>query len=256
MKNVHGTSCCSGSLPTFVITAVIAPAHAAMPSTPAAHLKLRVGATTPALLPPNVPPCTDESSGGGSMSGDNANAAGGGVITTAGCGGAAAVSGFSGSWAAIWLLSLPSGSSGVGVPSGRCIADADGRGTAVADGRYHRRVPTVGTAELADLSSGVELMRTRLVAALSERERAQDNLRSLFNLAPDAMLSVARDGSIIMANAQAVQLYGYTAHELVGAQADILVPEEWRAGLRADTTSYFGDRRSHSQWERLPPRVA
>jgi PAS domain S-box-containing protein len=120
--------------------------------------------------------------------------------------------------------------------------------TAVADGRYHRRVPTVGTAELADLSSGVELMRTRLVAALSERERAQDNLRSLFNLAPDAMLSVARDGSIIMANAQAVQLYGYTAHELVGAQADILVPEEWRAGLRADTTSYFGDRRSHSQW--------
>ena len=120
--------------------------------------------------------------------------------------------------------------------------------TAVADGRYHRRVPTVGTAELADLSSGVELMRTRLVAALAERERAQDNLRSLFNLAPDAMLSVARDGSIILANAQAVQLYGYSAHELVGSQADILVPEEWRAGLRADTASYFGDRRSHTQW--------
>ena len=120
--------------------------------------------------------------------------------------------------------------------------------TAVADGRYHRRIPTVGSDELADLSHGVELMRTRLVAALAERERAQDNLRSLFNLAPDAMLAVARDGSIIMANAQAVQLFGYTAHELVGSQADTLVPEQWRSGLAADTASYFSDRRSKAQW--------
>ncbi len=120
--------------------------------------------------------------------------------------------------------------------------------TAVADGRYHRRVPTIGTAELADLSRGVELMRTRLVAALAERERAQDSLRRLFDLAPDAMLAVGRDGSIIMANAQAVQLFGYAAHELVGSQADTLVPEEWRPGLAADTASYFADRRSRAQW--------
>jgi PAS domain S-box-containing protein len=120
--------------------------------------------------------------------------------------------------------------------------------SAVADGRYHRKIPTVGDGDLADLSRGVELMRTRLVAALAERERAQENQRNLFNLAPDAMLAVGRNGAILRANAQAVQLFGYSAHEMVGAPADTLVPEEWRAGLAADTASYFVDRRSRAQW--------
>jgi signal transduction histidine kinase len=43
----------------------------------------------------------------------------------------------------------------------------------VADGGYDRRIPTVGPPEIADLSRGVELMRTRLVGALAERERAE-----------------------------------------------------------------------------------
>jgi PAS domain S-box-containing protein len=120
---------------------------------------------------------------------------------------------------------------------------------AVADGRYHRRIPVAGSGELAGLSRGVERMRTRLVAALAERERAQANLRSLFDLAPDAMLSVAGDGTIITANAQAVRLFGYAVHELAGQPSEMLVPEEWRADLADDTASYFADRRSRAQWD-------
>ncbi len=119
---------------------------------------------------------------------------------------------------------------------------------AVADGRYHRSIPTVGPPELADVSGGVEQMRIRLVAALAERERAESNLRGLFDLAPDAMLGIARDSSIVMANAQAVRLFGFTVQELVGRQAEMLVPEEWRADLMADTADYFADRRSRAQW--------
>jgi PAS domain S-box-containing protein len=116
--------------------------------------------------------------------------------------------------------------------------------SAVADGRYHRRIPAVGPAELAELSRGVELMRTRLVAALTEREQAEASVRSLFDLAPDAMLAVSGDGSILMANAQAVRVFGYPVHELVGRPAEILVAQESRAGLAADAVSYFTDRRS------------
>jgi PAS domain S-box-containing protein len=111
---------------------------------------------------------------------------------------------------------------------------------AVANGSYATRIPTVGHAELTDLSRDIELMRTRLVAALDERERAQDSARSLFDLAPDAMVAVAADGIITMGNAQAVQLYGYTVDELAGRHFKTLLPEEWRAGL----ASYLGDRRS------------
>ena len=65
-------------------------------------------------------------------------------------------------------------------------------------------------------------MRVRLAAALAERERAQENLRSLFDLAPDPVIGVARDGSIVMANAQAVRMFGYSGHELVGRQVETL----------------------------------
>ena len=55
------------------------------------------------------------------------------------------------------------------------------------------------------------------------------------------MIAVASDGSIVMANAQAVQLFGYPAPELLGSPVEILVPEETRAAPRAVRTYYFAD---------------
>jgi PAS domain S-box-containing protein len=117
---------------------------------------------------------------------------------------------------------------------------------AVADGRYGTRIPLVGAAELTDLSRGVERMRTRLVAALDEREQAQESLRSLFDLAPDAMVAAASDGTITMANAQAVQVYGYPVEELIGRKVKTLLPEEWRPNMAAESARYLGDRRSRT----------
>jgi PAS domain S-box-containing protein len=118
----------------------------------------------------------------------------------------------------------------------------------VADGRYTEHIPTVGPPELAALSSDVELMRTRLVEALAERERTERSLRSLFDLMPDAVLGVARGGSIVAANAQAVGTFGYPASELVGRKVETLVPEDLRADLVARTACYFADQRSRAQW--------
>jgi PAS domain S-box-containing protein len=115
---------------------------------------------------------------------------------------------------------------------------------AVAAGHFRTRIPTVGPAELADLSHGIELMRTKLLAAIEEREQAQDSLRGLFDLAPDAMVAVAGDGAITMANAQAVHLYGYTAPELIGRQMKTLLPEEWRSSMATETDGNLVDRRS------------
>ena len=120
----------------------------------------------------------------------------------------------------------------------------------VADGNYTERIPTVGPPELACLSGNVELMRTRLVEALAERERAEENLRRLFDVAPDAVIGVARDGSIVMANAKAVELLGRPAGELAGRQVSTLVPEDQRAALAADTASYFADEAARARWHR------
>jgi PAS domain S-box-containing protein len=115
---------------------------------------------------------------------------------------------------------------------------------AVADGHFGTRIPAVGPAELSDLSHGIELMRTRLLAAVDEREQAQESLRSLFDLAPDAMFAVAGDGTIKMANAQAVHLYGYTAGELIGRRVTTLLPQEWRSSMMTAGEGNRVDRRS------------
>jgi PAS domain S-box-containing protein len=115
---------------------------------------------------------------------------------------------------------------------------------AVAEGQYHRAIPAVGPPELAEMSRGIERMRTRLVAALHERERAEETQRSLFDLAPDAMVAVARDGLIAMANARAVQVFGYPADDLIGRSAQTLVPAKWREQFSAETVGYFAGGRS------------
>ena len=107
----------------------------------------------------------------------------------------------------------------------------------VAAGDYGTRVPTVGPAELADLGRAIELMRTRLVAALAGARQAEERFRALLESSPDATLTVAADGSILMVNVQAERLFGYDASELVGQQVEILVPAAARGlhrGKRAD----------------------
>jgi PAS domain S-box-containing protein len=110
---------------------------------------------------------------------------------------------------------------------------------AVAAGNYDARIPAVGPSELADLGSGMELMRNRLVTALAERERAEERFRRLFDAAPDAMIAMAPDQSIVMANAQAVRLFGYPAEDLIGRSAGMLVPEDLWPTLGAEFADYF-----------------
>jgi PAS domain S-box-containing protein len=115
---------------------------------------------------------------------------------------------------------------------------------AVAAGDYDTRIPAAGPSEVADLGHGIELMRTRLVTALAEGRRAEQRFRRLFEVAPDAMIAVASDGRVVMANTQAEQLFGYTAGDLIGLQAETLVPEEARAPLAAQRSDYFANLRA------------
>ncbi len=114
----------------------------------------------------------------------------------------------------------------------------------VAAGDYGTQIPAVGPPELADLGRGIELMRTKLVTALTARERAEQQFRGLFDTAPDPMIAVVADGSIAMANARATQLFGYPAGELIGQRVEMLVPEKWREALAGERRAYFADPRS------------
>jgi PAS domain S-box-containing protein len=73
-----------------------------------------------------------------------------------------------------------------------------------------------------------------LPAGLDERSV----FASLFSAYPDALLLVDGAGVIILANAQAAQLLGYSVDELAGLSVDVLVPDSIRPRHAAFRASY------------------
>lgn len=63
--------------------------------------------------------------------------------------------------------------------------------------------------------------------------------RALFETAPDAMIVVAHDGRIVLANPQAARLFGYAPDELAGQPVELLMPEQVRDCHHAHRAGYM-----------------
>lgn len=95
-------------------------------------------------------------------------------------------------------------------------------GAAMLDDASEERV-----AFVLDLS---ERKRAETALALLQHEREADAMfRGLLDAAPDAMLVADREGRVVVVNAQAERLFGYSRAELVGQSVDLLVPDAVRA---------------------------
>ena len=80
---------------------------------------------------------------------------------------------------------------------------------------------------LARLSSAVERAIDQARAHTRERQ-AQQQFRSLMEHAPDAMVLVNQDGTILLVNAQTERLFGYGRDELIGNSVELLMPARSR----------------------------
>jgi PAS domain S-box-containing protein len=69
--------------------------------------------------------------------------------------------------------------------------------------------------------------------------QAESLLRQLVDVAPDAMVVVGEDGIILLANAQAEELFGHTREELVGEPVELLVPEPLREAHWGHRAAFF-----------------
>jgi hypothetical protein len=111
----------------------------------------------------------------------------------------------------------------------------------VASGDYANPIPADGPEEFADLARSTEHMRTRLVDALAERERAEQSFRRLFEAAPDATLAISTEETIVIANAQAETLFGYDRGALTDRRVETLVPAAAMTIQAAHRAGYFAD---------------
>jgi PAS domain S-box-containing protein len=72
--------------------------------------------------------------------------------------------------------------------------------------------------------------------AATARAEAEARYRALLESAPDAIVSVDRDGRIAVANSRSEEMFGYRHDELIGQFVELLLPEryrEWHVGHRA-----------------------
>lgn len=68
------------------------------------------------------------------------------------------------------------------------------------------------------------------IVDITERKKLEERFRLAVEAAPNAMVMTGGDGRIVLANAQAERLFGYTQAEFLGQSIELLVPERLRSG--------------------------
>jgi PAS domain S-box-containing protein len=71
----------------------------------------------------------------------------------------------------------------------------------------------------------------KLVEEIAQRNRAEETFRQVIECAPNGLVMVDQEGTVVLVNAQIEKQFGYTRDELLGQPVEMLVPERFRAHL-------------------------
>ncbi|HUL58202.1 MAG TPA: ATP-binding protein [Anaeromyxobacteraceae bacterium] len=97
---------------------------------------------------------------------------------------------------------------------------------------------------LSQLETEDGILAVTAIRDVTARKRVESKFRGLLEAAPDAMVIADARGRIVLVNAQAERLFGYSRSELLGQVVEALIPPRFRSGHRGHRTRYVQDPRA------------
>jgi PAS domain S-box-containing protein len=92
-----------------------------------------------------------------------------------------------------------------------------------------RWIRELGVAQSHVLESNVDMSERQQRLAAEAQTRLEQRFRQLLEAAPDAIVEISADGTIVLVNRIAEEMFGYQRDELLGKSVDLLVPDAVRA---------------------------
>lgn len=93
--------------------------------------------------------------------------------------------------------------------------------------------------ELIACQSRVKELERLETREKEEVEGVKAIFETMFELSPDALIVVNREGNIVRLNVQAEKLFGYSRADLIGKNHDVLVPDRYCARHTSEMESYM-----------------
>jgi PAS domain S-box-containing protein len=91
----------------------------------------------------------------------------------------------------------------------------------------------------SELAGRLQISEASLIESRDRALQAEERFRGVVEAAPSAMILIDSEGKIVLVNAQAESLFGYSRDELVGLPVETLLPERVRVHHREFREDYL-----------------
>lgn len=94
-----------------------------------------------------------------------------------------------------------------------------------SQGDYNSKLPDVTKDEIGQLTLSIDHMRNKIQSSLDELTNKEKMTRAILETAPDAIITMNKDGIISSFNPGAEKTFQYSTNEILGKSINILMPE-------------------------------